>query len=612
MGRTFDAIVVGAGQAGTPLAVRLAQAGRKTLLVEREHVGGTCVNDGCTPTKAMVASARAAHVARHAADFGVSAGPVTVDMAAVKARKDTIVQASVDSLGAWIAGTDGLTYLRGHARFTGPRALEIGGESFSADAVFLNTGGRAVVPDWPGLADVPFLTNATIMDLAVLPDHLVIAGGSYIGLEFAQVFRRFGARVTVLEHGGRLIGREDADVSEAVRAILDGEGIVVRTGVRDIAVRRAGGDIRLDFTVDGEKHHAEGSHLLLAVGRRPNTDDLGLDAAGIATDDKGFVTVDDELRTSADGVWALGDVNGRGAFTHTSYNDFEIVAGNLLDGESRRVGDRIPVYGLFIDPPLGRVGLTEAQVRAGGRPALMGVMPMSRIGRARERGETTGFIKILADAESTGLPRIRPLGIDHIRIDTKNQSVAPPPDLPRLAIRRLLDEHDRIRRQFLKQVLVEAADDHAERERKKLHQVAATRRRRGQIQRLRRRRTRLRDRVVLIGHAGLLGRNAAARHAALLPRLLKTSHRLPGFIGDFPASRLHRQLDLLGRLGAQDRGRFRVGRLLSGFPLGLFFPTCFLVGLRDRVGGVSQCRVRGSHRAVGQIRGEGRRFRRCL
>ena len=388
---TFDAIVIGAGQAGTPLAVRLAQAGHKTLLVEREHVGGTCVNDGCTPTKAMVASARAAHVARHAAAYGVETGVVSVDLAAVKARKDKIVQASVTSLGTWIDGTDGLTYRRGHARFTGPRTLAIGDDLFEAQRVFLNVGARTFVPAIPGLEATPYLTNTTIMNLDEMPDHLVVVGGSYIGLEFAQIFRRFGAAVTILEQGERLIGREDPDVSDAILAILKDEGITIHLGIADLAVARAGAGTRVSFKSGGVQTTLEGSHLLMAVGRRPNTDDLGLAAAGLATNDKGFIEVDDELRTSVEGIWALGDVNGRGAFTHTSYNDYEIVAANLLDGDKRRVSDRIPVYGLFIDPPLGRVGMTEAQARSTGRPVLRGVMPMARVGRARERGRNDGI-----------------------------------------------------------------------------------------------------------------------------------------------------------------------------------------------------------------------------
>lgn len=400
MARSFDAIVIGAGQAGPPLAARLAQRGKRVLLVEREHVGGTCVNDGCTPTKAMVASARVAHLARHASDWGISTGSISVDMAAVKGRKDTVVQSSIDSLRKWISSTENLTYLCGHARFTAPRTIEVGTETFRADMVFINAGGRARIPLWPGLADSPYLTNATMMDLDQVPSHLVVVGGSYIGLEFAQMFRRFGARVSLLEQGERLIAREDPDISDAVRAILEAEGIEIHTGVGEISVSNFVEGPRLGFVSGGAAREIGSSHLLVATGRRPNTDDLGLDRAGVAIDEKGFVVVDDTLRTSAEGVWALGDVNGRGAFTHTSYNDFEIVAANLLDGERRSVSDRIPVYGLFIDPPLARIGMNEAQARTTARKVLRGTMPMARIGRARERGETRGFLKILIDAES--------------------------------------------------------------------------------------------------------------------------------------------------------------------------------------------------------------------
>ena len=398
---THDAIVIGSGQAGPFLAVRLAQSGMKVALIEREHYGGTCVNDGCIPTKALVASARTAHVARRAGEYGVKlGGAVSVDFSAVMARKDGIVQQSIDSLTQWLQGTAGLELVRGHARFTGPRALEVAGRVLTAPKIFINVGGRAVLPDWPGLGRVPVRTNTSMMTLDVLPEHLIVVGGSYIGLEFAQMFRRFGAQVTVLEVANSLIAREDPEVSAEVQAILDREGVRFVLGVAGAQVEPHGTGIRVLCTAAGAHREITGSHLLAASGRRPNTDDLGLHAAGIATDARGFVTVDDQLHTNVPGVWALGDANGRGAFTHTSYNDFEIVAANLLDGQQRSVADRIPAYALFIDPPLGRVGMTEAQVRASGRPALVGVMPMSRVGRAKERGETQGFMKVLVDAQT--------------------------------------------------------------------------------------------------------------------------------------------------------------------------------------------------------------------
>ena len=401
MSTNYDAIVIGSGQAGPFLAVRLAQSGLKVALIEREHYGGTCINDGCVPTKTLVASARTAQVARRAAEYGVNlGGAVSVDMKAVMARKDRVVRQSVDSLTRWLEGTAGLDLVRGHARFTGAHAVEVEGRVLRAPKIFINVGGRAVLPDWPGLDRVTVLTNTSMMSLDVLPEHLIVVGGSYIGLEFAQMYRRFGAQVTVLEVAERLIAREDPEVSAEVQAILEREGVRFVLRVAGARVEPEGDGVHVTCTSSGVAHEISGSHLLAAVGRRPNTDDLGLQAAGIATDARGFITVDDQLRTNVPGVWALGDVNGRGAFTHTSFNDFEIVAANLLDGAQRSVDDRIPAYALFIDPPLGRVGMSEAQVRASGRPALVGVLPMTRVGRAKERGETQGFMKVLVDAQT--------------------------------------------------------------------------------------------------------------------------------------------------------------------------------------------------------------------
>jgi len=400
MQKNFDVIVLGAGQAGPPLAARFAERGMAVALVEREHLGGTCVNDGCIPTKTLVASARVAHVARHAGKYGVQAGDVSVDMRAVKARKDEVVNLSVASLTDWLGGIKTLTNIRGEARFTGPNTVRVGDGELSAPKIFINVGGRPSVPDWPGISGVPYLTNTSMMAVDFLPAHLVILGGSYIGLEFAQMYRRFGSRVTVIEAGPRLIGREDADVSGAVRAMLEGEGITVYVDADNLAITHEADQVRVAFGAGGAAQSVTGSHLLLAVGRRPNTDGLGLEAAGIATDARGFIVVDDELRTGVPGVWALGDVNGRGAFTHTSYNDFEVVAANLLDGGARRVSDRISAYALYTDPPLGRIGMSEAEVRASGRAALVARLPMARVGRARERGETTGFMKVLVDAQS--------------------------------------------------------------------------------------------------------------------------------------------------------------------------------------------------------------------
>jgi len=405
MTTSYDAIVIGAGQAGPSLAVRLAKAGLKTALIEREHLGGTCVNDGCIPTKTLVASARAAHVARRAGDWGVQIdGPVRVDMKAVKARKDRVVADSVASLAKWMASTPGVTLLWGHARFVAPNAVEVGGARLEAARIFINVGGRPVLPTWDGIASVPVLTNVSMMAVDSVPEHLIIAGGSYIGLEFAQMYRRFGARVTVVEYGDRLIAREDPEVSREVQAILEREGIAFHFSAQHakVTLGAGGSGVRVSLGADADAGTTviDGSHLLAAVGRKANTDDLGLDIAGIATDARGYIVVDDELRTSVPGVWALGDANGRGAFTHTSYNDHQIVADNLLGGGKRKVSDRLTAYALFIDPPLGRVGMSEAEVRARGKPALVGVMPMTRVGRAKERGETQGFMKVLVDAES--------------------------------------------------------------------------------------------------------------------------------------------------------------------------------------------------------------------
>jgi pyruvate/2-oxoglutarate dehydrogenase complex dihydrolipoamide dehydrogenase (E3) component len=410
----FDAIVIGAGQSGPFLAARFAQAGMTVALIEREHLGGTCVNDGCIPTKTLVASARAAHVARNAGRFGVDigGGEVRVDMRAVKARKDAVVNQSVASLTSWLGGLAGLTLIRGQARFVGANRVRVGNDEIEAPKIFINVGGRSTVPDWPGIHDVPYLTNTSMMEVDFLPEHLVVIGGSYIGLEFAQMYRRFGSRVTVIEAAPRLIAREDAEISAEVRAILEREGVAIHVGVKNIALAREGQGVRVAFDGEGGPQAVAGSHLLLAVGRRPNTDELGLEAAGIAADARGFITVDDTLRTTVPGVWALGDVNGKGAFTHTSYNDFEIVAANLLDGGQRRVSDRIATYGLFIDPPLGRIGMSEAEVRASGRAALVATLPMARVGRARERGETDGFMKVLADASSQRILGAALLGVE--------------------------------------------------------------------------------------------------------------------------------------------------------------------------------------------------------
>jgi pyruvate/2-oxoglutarate dehydrogenase complex dihydrolipoamide dehydrogenase (E3) component len=401
MTEKFDAIIIGTGQAGPSMAQRMTREGMKTAIIERKLFGGTCVNVGCIPTKALVASARAAHMARRGGDFGVTIdGPITVDMKQVKARKDAIVKQSSDGVTNWLKSMENLTVYEGHGRLESANTVSVNGEMLEADKIVLNVGGRATVPDMPGIGDVDYLTNTGMMDVDVLPEHLVIIGGSYIGLEFAQMYRRFGSRVTVVEMAPKLIGREDDDVSTTVHEILTQDGIDIRLNVSCIGLAKRDGQVVVTADCEPGAEDIVGSHVLLAVGRKPNTDDLGLDAAGVETDARGYIAVDDGLQTNVPGIWAIGDVNGRGAFTHTAYNDYEILAANMFDNDPRKVSDRITTYGLFIDPPLGRVGMTEAQVRESGRKALVGKMMMARVGRARERSETQGFMKVLIDAET--------------------------------------------------------------------------------------------------------------------------------------------------------------------------------------------------------------------
>ncbi len=412
MATQYDAIIIGTGQSGPSLAGRLTAAGMKTAIIERDKFGGTCVNVGCIPTKTLVASARAAYMMRRGSEFGVMVdGPIQVDMQKVKARKDAVVGRSNTGVTNWLHEMPNATVYKGHGRFEGPHAVRVNGEVLNADKIFVNTGGRAFIPDLPGLHEVHYLTNSSMMEVDFLPEHLVVVGGSYIGLEFAQMYRRFGSKVTVVEKGPGLIARDDEDVSTAVKDILENEGVEVRLNAGCIGVEKRGSQVGVKLHCESGSPEVLGSHLLLAVGRRPNTDDLGLEKAGIKTDERGYIVVNDQLRTSVSGVWAMGDVNGRGAFTHTSYNDYEIIAANLLDGDSRRVTDRILTYGLFIDPPLGRAGMTEREVRESGRKSLMGKMMMTSVGRARERSETQGFMKVLIDAESKKILGAAILGI---------------------------------------------------------------------------------------------------------------------------------------------------------------------------------------------------------
>ncbi len=409
---TFDAIIVGAGQAGPAIAARCSKEGLRTAVIERGHFGGTCVNVGCVPTKTLVASARAMHQARRGDEFGFSTGTLQVQMARVMARKDGIVQHSRQAVEAWMRGLRHTETIVGEARFVAPATLEVLGRQLTAQRIFLNLGGRSVRPDLPGIDTVATLDNVSIMQLTEVPEHLVIVGGSYIGLEFAQMMRRFGAQVTVVERSARLLPREDEDVADGIRAILEGEGVRFAMASECLSLAPDGARITVGAACGNDQPVINGSHVLLAVGRRPNTDGLGLEKAGIETDARGYITVDEQCRSSAAGVWAVGDCNGRGAFTHTAWNDHEIVVANCFDGDPRRISDRIGCYALFIDPALGRVGMTEAEARASGRKLLRAKMPMQRVGRAREAGETQGFMKVLVDADTQGLLGAAILGLN--------------------------------------------------------------------------------------------------------------------------------------------------------------------------------------------------------
>ena len=408
----YDAIIIGTGQSGPSLAGRLAGAGMKVAVIERKLFGGTCVNTGCIPTKTLVASARAAYMARRGADFGVMIdGSINVDMKKVKTRKDSVSRKSNKGVENWLKNMENCTVYEGHGRFEGSRTISVNEERLEADEIFINVGERAFVPPFPDLENVDFLTNSSILDVDFLPEHLIIIGGSYIGLEFGQMYRRFGSEVTIVDRGSRLVKHEDEDVSETVKEIVENEGVNIRLNAECINAEKSGDKVLVKLDCDSGAREVTGSHLLLAVGRVPNTHDLDLDKAGIEVDERGYIVVDDQLRTNVSGVWALGDCNGKGGFTHTSYNDFEIVAANLLDNDPRRVSDRILAYALYIDPPLGRAGMTEAQVRRSGRKALIGKRPMTRVSRAVEKGETQGFMKILVDAETKEILGAAILGI---------------------------------------------------------------------------------------------------------------------------------------------------------------------------------------------------------
>ncbi|HKD83841.1 MAG TPA: FAD-containing oxidoreductase [Terriglobales bacterium] len=412
MSKTYDAIIIGTGQSGPFLAIRMAKAGRRVAIIERGLFGGTCVNTGCIPTKTLVASARVAYVARRAAEFGVNTGPIMVDMKRVKARKDEIQRPSQAGAEQRLRDQPNIDIYRGQAHFEGPHTVAVSDDRLTAEQIFINVGGRAIVPPIRGLDQIPYLDNSSMMHVDFLPEHLIVVGGSYIGLEFGQMYRRFGSKVTILQRESRLIPREDEDISDEIKNIMKREGITVRLNATCITLDKRGDQIVAGVDCSRDPSPVIGSHVLVATGRRPNTDDLGLENAGIAHDEHGYITVDDQLRTNVPGVWAVGDCNGQGGFTHTSYNDFEIVAGNLLDNDPRRLSDRIHAYALYVDPPLGRAGMTETEVRKSGRKALIGRYAMANVGRAHERSETQGFMKVLVDADTKQILGAAILGVE--------------------------------------------------------------------------------------------------------------------------------------------------------------------------------------------------------
>jgi pyruvate/2-oxoglutarate dehydrogenase complex dihydrolipoamide dehydrogenase (E3) component len=415
--QNYDAVVIGAGQAGVPLATTLAKAGRKTALVEREHVGGTCINEGCTPTKTMVASAKVAYFDRRSEDYGVSNGQVAVDMIRVRERKRDIVE-SFRSGGEKRLADAGVELIRGEARFSGPRELEVtlnGGEAvqLSADNIFINVGARPANPPVEGLDSVPTLNSTTIMELDEVPDHLLVLGGSYVGLEFAQMFRRFGSGVTVVQRGKQLMSREDTDVAEAVAEIMRQDGIEVLLSTQTQRAEQGNvGKIRLRVSTPEGERRLEGSHLLVAAGRPPNTDRLNLEAAGIETDKRGQIKVNERLETNVEGVYALGDVKGGPAFTHISYDDFRIVRTNLLEGGNATITDRKVPYTVFIDPQLGRAGLSEQEAREQGLNIRVAKIPMSYVARAIEVDETRGFMKAVVDPDTGQILGCAILGVE--------------------------------------------------------------------------------------------------------------------------------------------------------------------------------------------------------
>ncbi len=416
MTERFDAIIVGTGQAAKPLAGALAKAGKKTASIETKHVGGTCVNEGCTPTKTMVASARVAYLARRGPDYGVRTGPISVDLVKVRQRKRDIVESFSSGNVKRLTG-ENLELIYGFAEFTGPKTLHVdlhagGSRTLEADWIFLNTGLRAAVPPIPGLRDISFLNNESIMELDTVPDHLLILGGGYVGLEFGQMFRRFGSKVTIIHRGHQLLGQEDPDVAEEVRKILSEDGIEILLKTDTAAARSDNGVIQLTVRLGAETRTITGSHLLVAAGRVPNTEGLNPRAAGVDTDEHGYIKVNEYLETTAPGIYALGDVKGGPAFTHISYDDYRIAEANVLHGERRSIRNRILPYTVFIDPQLGRIGLTESEARSRGLNIRVAKMPMTSVARALEIDETRGFMKIIVDRDTEQILGAAVLGIE--------------------------------------------------------------------------------------------------------------------------------------------------------------------------------------------------------
>lgn len=413
----YDAVVIGSGQGGTPLSMALAKAGMCTALIERKHVGGTCVNEGCTPTKTMVASGRVAYLARRASDYGVHTGPISIDLEKVRQRKRDIVASFRGGNERGIAKTQNLELIMGEASFSGPKTLVVrskdaGGRTVSADRMFINAGTRASRPKLEGLDRVQFLDNESIMELGAVPDHLLVLGGGYIGLEFGQLFRRFGSRVTIIQSAGQLLTREDPDVAEEVLKILRQDGVEIVLNAKATRVDPSGDNIQLQVETGGQATSFVGSHLLIATGRAPNSDTLNLSAAGVKTDDRGFIRVNDRLETAAEGIYALGDIKGGPAFTHISYDDFRIIRANLLEGKAASTKDRQVPYCVFIDPQLGRVGMTENEARLQGRNIRVAKLPMTSVARALEVDETRGFMKAVVDADTNQILGAAVLGLE--------------------------------------------------------------------------------------------------------------------------------------------------------------------------------------------------------